>query len=427
MANGIQLQWTDTVNHDVYWQIAYGLRGVDPDNTTDLVLTDTLPLMITGLQEGMDYEFYIRAYCTPDDQSDWLGPVSARTLCVTAKTLPYIDNLDSYEGVSQQATGHMPPCWLAYRSSSSIAMPHIVQYTYNYTSPNGLMMFAHGIGHRSYIVLPEMADSLNQIQISFWKRMYQPESRLEVGYMTDNTDTSTFVAVEQISPTTDISGAFDTIHFYRYNSVPVNGYIAFRYTTSYTGQDYCALDNVRVQRDEVDCPTPSQLVVSNIETRHATVRWQPGGNEDLWDVFLWTEEPALPSIREVTVPEVEFNDLEPNSGYHVQVKARCYLQLESEFSDAVYFQTLPEDTVGVADYGMAVSLYPNPTTGRLTIQDSREPLRRIVIYDIYGNMLQTKDVNENQMELDVSRLAAGMYMIRIETEKGMTVRRFVKR
>ncbi|MBR4787457.1 MAG: fibronectin type III domain-containing protein [Bacteroidales bacterium] len=427
MADAVQLQWTDTLNSNNYWQIAYGLRGVDPDGNATLVLTDTLPLTITGLQEGMDYEFYVRAYCTPDDQSDWLGPVSARTLCVTAKSLPYIDNFDSYEGASQQATGQMPPCWLAYRTSTSIPMPHIVQYGYNYTSPNGVMMFAHGIGYYSYLVLPEMSDTLYNLKISFWKRMYQQNSHLEIGYMTDNTDTSTFVTIEQISSETDINGAYDTIHFYRYANVPVAGYIAFRYKTAYTGQDYCGLDNVKVQRDEVDCPTPSQLVVSDIDTRHAIVRWQPGGDEDLWYVFLWSEDPALPAMIDVTVPEVEFNDLEPNTGYHVQVKARCYLQWESEFSDAVFFQTLAEDTVGIEEYGMAVSLYPNPTTGHLTIQDSQEPIHRILIYDIYGNILYINNVNDNQVEMDVSRLATGMYMIRIETEKGTIVRRFVKR
>ena len=133
----------------------------------------------------------------------------------------------------------------------------------------------------------------------------------------------------------------------------------------------------------------------------------------------------------VSAPIKVYDNLLPNTEYHVRVKARCYLLWESVYSDTQTFQTLPEpepeDTVGVANYKVAVSLYPNPTTGILTLQDSREPLRRIVIYDIYGNVLQTKEVDANQVELDVSHLAAGLYMIRVETEKGMAVRRFVKR
>lgn len=310
-------------------------------------------------------------------------------------------------------------------------MPHIVQYGYNYTSPNGVMMFAHGIGYYSYLVLPEMSDTLYNLKISFWKRMYQQDSRLEIGYMTDNTDTSTFVAIEQISSETDINGAYDTIHFYRYANVPVTGYIAFRYKTAYSGHDYCGLDNLVVEEDIIECLPPSQVTVSDIGQTSATVQWVPGGDEDFWYVQLWTDGSDAPNEEGVSAPIKVYDNLLPNTEYHVRVKARCYLLWESVYSDTQTFQTLPEpepeDTVGVANYKVAVSLYPNPTTGILTLQDSREPLRRIVIYDIYGNVLQTKEVDANQVELDVSHLAAGLYMIRVETEKGMAVRRFVKR
>lgn len=431
MADAVQLQWTDTLNSNNYWQVAYGLRGVDPDGNATLVLTDTLPLTITGLQEGMDYEFYVRAYCSSDDQSEWLGPVSARTWCVTPKLLPYIDNFDSYEGASQQVTGRVPPCWLAYRTSTSIPMPHIVQYGYNYTSPNGVMMFAHGIGYYSYLVLPEMSDTLYNLKISFWKRMYQQDSHLEIGYMTNNTDTSTFVAIEQISSETDINGAYDTIHFYRYANVPVAGYIAFRYKTAYSGHDYCGLDNLVVEEDIIECLPPSQVTVSDIGQTSATVQWVPGGDEDFWYVQLWADGSDSPNEEGVSVPVKVYDNLLPNTEYHVRVMARCYLLWESVYSDTQTFRTLPEsgpeDTVSITNYEAAVSLYPNPTTGVLTLQDSKEPLHRIIIYDIYGNVLQTKEIDANQVELDVSHLAAGLYMIRVETKKGMAVRRFVKR
>ena len=62
------------------------------------------------------------------------------------------------------------------------------------------------------------------------------------------------------------------------------------------------------------------------------------------------------------------------------------------------------------------TLYPNPTTGQLTIVMNNEQLtmNNVEIYSVTGQLLQSKIVNlQSKIEIDVSHLASGMYFLKI--------------
>ena len=54
-------------------------------------------------------------------------------------------------------------------------------------------------------------------------------------------------------------------------------------------------------------------------------------------------------------------------------------------------------------------------------------MNNVQVYDVYGKMLKTVNVNANTVELDVRELASGMYFVRISTEKGVVTKNFVKK
>ena len=68
------------------------------------------------------------------------------------------------------------------------------------------------------------------------------------------------------------------------------------------------------------------------------------------------------------------------------------------------------------------TLYPNPTTGRLTIESDEEVVR-IDVYDYTGRRVA---VYESQTEIDLGRLAAGLYTLRVTLPERVEVRRVVK-
>ncbi len=72
-----------------------------------------------------------------------------------------------------------------------------------------------------------------------------------------------------------------------------------------------------------------------------------------------------------------------------------------------------------------VNVYPNPASDKLYVETESE-VDEVEIYDVYGR--QQPIVNSQQpTAIDVSGLNSGVYFIRIKTEGGDVVRRFVKK
>ena len=74
-----------------------------------------------------------------------------------------------------------------------------------------------------------------------------------------------------------------------------------------------------------------------------------------------------------------------------------------------------------------VKVYPNPTNDRLYIETETET-NDITIYDVYGRV-QNLRISESQnlrISIDVAKLNAGIYFIKINTEEGNIVKRIIK-
>ena len=70
----------------------------------------------------------------------------------------------------------------------------------------------------------------------------------------------------------------------------------------------------------------------------------------------------------------------------------------------------------------AINLFPNPTQNELYITASY-PIALVVVTNLLGQTVYTKDYNSEQVQVDVSDLPAGIYLVRIN---GSEVRKFVK-
>ena len=74
-----------------------------------------------------------------------------------------------------------------------------------------------------------------------------------------------------------------------------------------------------------------------------------------------------------------------------------------------------------------INLYPNPATDALFLQ-SDNVVESIQVIDISGKqLLLLKPMIRGEIEISVERLSSGMYTLRIETEKGVTISKFIKK
>jgi len=82
-------------------------------------------------------------------------------------------------------------------------------------------------------------------------------------------------------------------------------------------------------------------------------------------------------------------------------------------------------TVGITTLCMPeITVYPNPTTGELIIENGELIIENVEVFDIYGKK-QFSTFNF-QFSIDISHLSAGVYFVKIYTEKGVVVKKVVK-
>ena len=85
-------------------------------------------------------------------------------------------------------------------------------------------------------------------------------------------------------------------------------------------------------------------------------------------------------------------------------------------------------TVGIDNWTEnSVIIYPNPTQGKLKIENGDLKIWSVGIVDVYGKLLRMIAINDNMVELDLSSYTAGVYFLKIDTPNGEVVRKVVKR
>ncbi|MCT8339830.1 M36 family metallopeptidase [Flavobacteriaceae bacterium TK19130] len=91
-----------------------------------------------------------------------------------------------------------------------------------------------------------------------------------------------------------------------------------------------------------------------------------------------------------------------------------------------------QDELDIADVSMeeAIELYPNPTSGTLTILNrSNEKLLKATVIDVKGRVIQTVDLREMATESTIAMdaFANGMYFVQISSENRQMVKRIIKK
>ena len=88
----------------------------------------------------------------------------------------------------------------------------------------------------------------------------------------------------------------------------------------------------------------------------------------------------------------------------------------------------PEPGEGIEEVTSSINMYPNPVNDKLYIEAEME-VEEVVVYTITGVIVgqQSTDNSQQTTCIDVTNLNSGIYFVKVVTENGETVRRFVKK
>ncbi len=73
-----------------------------------------------------------------------------------------------------------------------------------------------------------------------------------------------------------------------------------------------------------------------------------------------------------------------------------------------------------------LSIYPNPTTGPITIKNEELRMMNVAVYDIYGKEVLKQEVGSQKYEVDLSTQPNGIYIVKVITDKQAITKKIIK-
>jgi uncharacterized repeat protein (TIGR01451 family) len=218
--------------------------------------------------------------------------------------------------------------------------------------------------------------------------------------------------------------------------VSPTGITANHYVKAGTVLDYM----IRFQNTGTD--TAYTVIIKDTLSPHldpSTIQW--GISSHPYSIQVTgTDNPVLIfTFNNIDLPHSSFN--EPGSHGFVKFKAATYGYLENgvavDNNAQIYFDyNLPIITntisITISDIVLiydplsvdkfvpsTINVYPNPTSGVIIV--AAENLQKTEIYALNGMLLETV----TKKEIDMSSYAKGIYLLKVTTDKGMTVKKVV--
>ena len=190
-----------------------------------------------------------------------------------------------------------------------------------------------------------------------------------------------------------------------------------------SGFYFLAVDNfalTEVKEPEIpETPeVPAAPVVRVTEVTATTIVLEWDAVEGATEYAVYFEGEKLGTLAG-TIAGIQ--DLEPETTYCFTVTAINEAG-ESAHSEEVCATTAPD---AIAENVAALNVYPNPAVDRVVIE-TEATIEAVSIYTLTGVMIYS-EVDLNNNTIDVTDFASGVYVMKVRTENGEVVKRFIKK
>lgn len=161
------------------------------------------------------------------------------------------------------------------------------------------------------------------------------------------------------------------------------------------------------------CPRPSPFIVStDPQTGHVTISWNKVKEATEYEYAVRVlPAPPTNSSAALTGDTILYPDhLQPGLKYYFHIRSHCS---KTNFSDWATIEFHPA----------GVEVFPNPVRDKLTIRVHGQPRNGwIDIYDLWGRVCKKIKLTGNTVDVNMSGMAAGIYLVKYENYKGYVTR-----
>lgn len=279
---------------------------------------------LTDLQPNTRYIVAVKTLCS--DSITGLAETPFRTAC-GPQAIPYHEDFSQFVDVSN-GSGYAVkdstlPCWKFY-NARALDRLELIPYTSSYAyGDDGLTLTIYGNNSNSIdlLVLSEFEQEISNLEISFMARPSETGSfggTLQVGYVTDVDDSSTFVAVGNY-PCAQFANGYD-LCANTFLDAPAGARIALRYLPSGGSAKSWFIDEIDVH-DMPACVRAQSISVDNIGTNGFTLHVADPTLVNHYRYYLISETSTDSADFYDTVTTV--SDIAASTDYQLQVVSIC--------------------------------------------------------------------------------------------------------
>jgi len=318
-SNSVSISWTapsstPAIGYEYYVSTttATPSNAVTPTGTFNSTATSGV---ISNLTDATSYSIWIRSICSTSDQSVWSNRTAATTLCLPASSFTQ----------SFDASLNMPNCWTKLGTGGSA---YVQSTAGTVSTPNNLYMYSSSTTSLAVVRMPEITNAgANTNRLHFRTRAnFTVGGTIEVGYLTNPTDDTSFVAFDQVATTSTTN--YDNWFVYPGTAPGNHTYFAFRHTGSPPSS--VLIDDVSWEAIP-SCLETSDLVATNITENSLTISWTGPATTPAagYEYYISTVPtlPAPPIIPNGSVSnnytDAVINGLNPATTYYVWIRSAC--------------------------------------------------------------------------------------------------------
>ncbi len=335
--NSLDLSW-NAGDSESAWEIEYGLSGFSQGNGT-LFQTSTNPQSITGLNPNTTYDFYIRANCGAnigDDDSLWVGPITATTLVSCPQPFGIYVNTTYNSAEVSWTPGGLEANW------------EIEYGLYGFTQGSGTLVQTSS---NPYTITGLNPDTAYQVYIrancganigdddSNWNGpiYFYTQSLPGPSNLTTSLDQNTGnVTLNWDAANYNGNSDFETYYIYRdgalvatsvfetyTDNLPIYGNYYYYVRAKYNQGESYSTNTEYVLWES--CPTPSNLIASNETVNSVDLTWDVGYSETAWEIeygnFGFNQ--GTGTYVQATTNPFTLSGLNHSTKYDVYLRANC--------------------------------------------------------------------------------------------------------
>lgn len=293
--------------------------------------------LASSLSPNTNYYVWVRSVCGTADRSAWSQPGSFKTDCSAVSTLS--ENFDTY------STGTLvPDCWMRIISGNgnqSISSSSPASGTRN------MYQYSTGAANQTVVVLPTLSNiNAGTNWLKFKARVSSGTGALDVGYITDTGNVSTFVPLQKVTVTNTAYDASSIKTVSVPSSVPSGARLAVR-NNGVDGPSVGVYWDDVVWETMPSCQFPVNIIFSNITTSSVTVSWTApltvpaGGYEYYYSTTSTAPAASATASGTVSSPSLSLpaGTLSANTVYYFWVRSVCSSTDKSDWTSVVSFRT----------------------------------------------------------------------------------------